>query len=151
MYVFCRYYEEIPSYIKTVSEMEAYEEFLKQTMNQIQMQKARPTLISHHFWFLFFCFSFILNILTSFIILQQALEANHRGPQPEKNYLAAPLLVCRSHYVMFWWQISLNLGQSNCYPNIRNSSQKKLNWYKVFAIYFKAPLVVVKIIDLSWT
>ncbi|WJZ91901.1 hypothetical protein VitviT2T_010937 [Vitis vinifera] len=57
-----KYYEEIPSYIKTVSEMEAYEEFLKQTMNQIQMQK-------------------------------QALEANHRGPQPEKNYLAAPLLV----------------------------------------------------------
>ncbi|XP_019076584.1 agamous-like MADS-box protein AGL66 [Vitis vinifera] len=56
-----KYYEEIPSYIKTVSEMEAYEEFLKQTMNQIQMQK-------------------------------QALEANHRGPQPEKNYLAAPLL-----------------------------------------------------------
>lgn len=54
MYVFCRYYEEIPSYIKTVSEMEAYEEFLKQTMNQIQMQKARPTLISHHFWFSFF-------------------------------------------------------------------------------------------------
>lgn len=40
---FCRYYEDIPSYIKTVNEMEAYEEFLKQTMTQIQIHKATDT------------------------------------------------------------------------------------------------------------
>ena len=36
-----RYYEDIPSYIRTVNEIEAYEEFLRETMNQIQMQKAK--------------------------------------------------------------------------------------------------------------